>query len=80
MKPSESELLFFAAAALAILATMVVTYTSEVMPRTVAMAPGPNMIGIARGVKATSSWTEPLAPPVTIRPRARAKTAGSRCA
>jgi hypothetical protein len=29
--------------------------TSEVMPRIVAIAPGPNMIGMARGTKATSS-------------------------
>ena len=32
-------------------------FTSEVMPRTVAMAPGPNMIGMATGRKATSSPT-----------------------
>ena len=30
-------------------------FTSEVIPRTVAMPPGPSMIGIAKGVNATSS-------------------------
>src|SRR4029450_13073844 len=41
------------------------SFTVEVMPRTVAMAPGPNMIGMARGTKATSSSLspEPLAMP-----------------
>ena len=29
-------------------------FISEVMPSTVAMAPGPNMIGIAKGMKAMS--------------------------
>src|SRR5262249_28120404 len=34
-------------------------FTVEVMPRMVAMAPGPNMIGMARGTKATSSALSP---------------------
>src|SRR5215471_8342106 len=41
-------------------------FTSETMPRIVAMAPGPNMIGMARGTKETSSfsWVEPPEAPV----------------
>src|SRR5262245_56978222 len=34
-------------------------FTVEVIPRMVAMAPGPNMIGMARGTKATSSALSP---------------------
>ena len=34
-------------------------FTSEVMPRIVAIAPGPNMIGMASGTNATSSSFSP---------------------